>query len=148
MPTILVVEDEANVRKLVQVNLARRGYDVLEAKDGQQALAQLRDSPPSLMVLDIKLPDLTGWDILNKIAEDPAITASFPVLVMTASLMDAHLERDKYPSVVEVLIKPFSTTRLLSAVEQALHQTDKGTETHGSGSRHRRQLPDSKTGQS
>ena len=120
MPSVLIVEDEANVRKLVSVNLTRRGYQVFEAKDGQQALAQLRDRTPSLMVLDIKLPDLSGWDILDRISNDPMIEARFPVLVMTASIMEAHVDPDKFPSVVEVLIKPFSTTKLLSAVERAL----------------------------
>jgi CheY-like chemotaxis protein len=120
MSTVLVVEDEANVRKLVSVNLISRGYAVLEAKDAQQALAHLRHTSPDLMVLDIKLPDLTGWELLAKIASDPAINLTSPVLVMTASIMDAYVDRDKYPNVVEVLIKPFSATKLVMAVERAL----------------------------
>jgi CheY-like chemotaxis protein len=120
MSTVLVVEDEANVRKLVAVNLASRGYIVLEAKDVQQALTHLRTTIPDLMVLDIKLPDLTGWDLLAEIAHDPAIELSFPVLVMTASIMEAQVDRDRYPNVVDVLIKPFSAMKLVSAVERAL----------------------------
>jgi CheY-like chemotaxis protein len=120
MSTVLVVEDEANVRKQVSVNLISRGYAVLEAKDAQQALAHLRHTSPDLMVLDIKLPDLTGWELLAKIASDPAINLTSPVLVMTASIMDAYVDRDKYPNVVEVLIKPFSATKLVMAVERAL----------------------------
>ncbi len=120
MPTVLVVEDEANVRKLVVVNLVSRGYTVLEAKDVQQALTRLRAAVPDLMVLDVKLPDSTGWDLLKTMADEPAINLGFPVLVMTASVMDAYLDRDKFPNVVEVLIKPFSATRLVAAVEHAL----------------------------
>ena len=123
MPTVLVVEDEANVRKLVVVNLASRGYTVLEARDAQQALEHLRQTRPDLMVLDIKMPDLTGWDLLAMMASDTVMNMSFPVLVMTASLMDAHAERDKYPNVVGVLIKPFSATHLVHAVERALRTT-------------------------
>lgn len=148
MQTVLVVEDEANVRKLVQVNLVSRGYNVVEALNGKQALAQLRDSSPSLMVLDIKLPDLTGWDILRKMTTDPAIEDDFPVLIMTASITDAHLDRHQYPNVVEVIIKPFSTKKLLAAVEHAIHQTGQGTDKHGSGSGSGRQPPNSETGQS
>ena len=121
MSTILVVEDEANVRKLVVVNLTSRGYVVLEAKDVQQALTHLRATAPDLMVLDIKLPDLTGWDLLGEIAHDPAIELSFPVLVMTASIMEAQVDRDRYPNVVDILIKPFSAMKLVAAVERALH---------------------------
>ena len=123
MLTVLVVEDEANVRKLVVVNLASRGYAVLEARDARQALERLRQTRPDLMVLDIKMPDLTGWELLALMASDAAMSLSFPVLVMTASLMDAHAERDKYPNVVGVLIKPFSATQLLDAVERALRTT-------------------------
>ena len=121
MSTVLVVEDEANVRKLVVVNLISRGYAVLEAKDVQQALTHLRTTAPDLMVLDIKLPDLTGWDLLAEIAHDPAIELSFPILVMTASIMEAQVDRDRYPNVVDILLKPFSAMKLVSAVERALH---------------------------
>jgi DNA-binding response OmpR family regulator len=122
MQTILVVEDEANVRKLVTVNLATRGYRILEAKNGEQALAHLHQQKPALMVLDIKLPDLTGWDILNQMNSDSSLNVGFPVLVMTASLVDAHADLDQYPSVVEILIKPFKTDKLIAAVHNALDQ--------------------------
>src|SRR5690349_3625873 len=122
MPTILVVEDEANVRKLVIINLSSRGYRILEAKNGEQALAHLHNETPALMVLDIKLPDLTGWEILGRIDSDPDLTANFPVLVMTASMTDAQMDLDPYPRVVEILIKPFKTERLISAVQNALQK--------------------------
>ena len=123
MTTILVVEDEANVRKLVTVNLSSRGYTVYEAKDVQQAVERLQTQPFDLIVLDIKLPDLTGWDLLAKIATDAALEFSGPVLVMTASVMDAHIDLDQYPAVVEVLVKPFSAAKLVAAIERALHMT-------------------------
>jgi CheY-like chemotaxis protein len=120
MATILVVEDEANIRKLVSINLARRGYTVLEAQNGQEALAQLRDNRPSLVVLDIKLPDFSGWEVLSQAAIDPTIESPCAALVMTASIMDAHVDQDQFPNVVEVLVKPFSAEKLVSAVERAL----------------------------
>ena len=123
MSNILVVEDEANVRKLVTVNLISRGYAVYEAKDVQQAVERLQTQPFDLIVLDIKLPDLTGWDLLAKIATDTAIEFSGPVLVMTASVMDAQIDLDRYPMVVEVLVKPFSVAKLIAAIERALHMT-------------------------
>lgn len=123
MANILVVEDEANVRKLVTVNLSSRGYTVYEAKDVQQAVERLQTQPFDLIVLDIKLPDLTGWDLLARIATDAALEFSGPVLVMTASVMDAQIDRDQYPAVVEVLVKPFSVAKLIAAIERALHMT-------------------------
>ncbi len=123
MSRILVVEDEVNVRKLVAVNLISRGYTVFEAKDGQQAWEELHIRPFDLVVLDIKLPDFTGWDLLTKLAADSANKFNSPVLVMTASLMDAHIDLEQFPRVVEVLIKPFSVAKLITSVERALRTT-------------------------
>jgi CheY-like chemotaxis protein len=122
MITVLVVEDEPNVRKLVMVNLISRGYAVLEAANVPQALDHLNAATPDLMILDIKLPEITGWDLLTQISADPNMTGKFPVLVMTASINEAQVDRDRYSNVVDVLIKPFSTTRLMTAIARALHQ--------------------------
>ena len=119
--TVLVIEDEPNVRKLVTVNLISRGYAVLEAANVPQALDLLRSATPDLMILDIKLPEMTGWDLLAQTAADPNRVVKCPVLVMTASIMEAQVDRDRYPNVVDVLIKPFSATRLMTAIERALH---------------------------
>ncbi len=120
MNHVLVVEDEANLLKLVSVNLVSRGYEVSEAKNGSEALDQLHLRLPSLMVLDIKLPDFIGWELLNLIGRDPKISALFPVLVMTASITDAYVDLHSYPSVTEILIKPFSSAKLVAAVERSL----------------------------
>ncbi len=123
MSSILVVEDEANVRKLVTVNLIRRGYIVAEAKNAEEALEQFHLYSFDLIMLDIKLPDSTGWALLTKIAADTQIHFNRPVLVMTASIMDAHVDLKQYPMVVEVLIKPFSVAQLIAAVSRALRTT-------------------------
>ncbi len=123
MITVLIVEDEPNIQKLVSVNLISRGYQVLEATNASQALDQLRSATPDLMILDIKLPEMTGWDLLTQLATDPSITTGFPVLAMTASITEAQIDRDRYPNIVDILIKPFSATRLLTAVERALRPT-------------------------
>ena len=117
---VLVVDDEVNILKLVSANLEIRGYQVTEAKNGTDALNQLRESQPSLMVLDIKLPDFTGWELLKQIKSDPLIMTGFPVLIMTASISETSLDLEIYPDVREVLTKPFSTAKLLSAVERIL----------------------------
>lgn len=117
---ILVVEDEANIRKLITINLISRGYQIFEAKNGEEALAHLHNQTPAMVVLDIKLPDLTGWDILNKMSTDPTLNAAIPVLIMTASLGDANVDLGPYPHVVEILTKPFKTEQLVSTVYRML----------------------------
>jgi len=122
MKNVLVVDDESDILTLVSVNLQVRGYQVAEAKNGTEALARLRAEPPSLMVLDIKLPDFSGWELLKGIRGDPQIESEFPVLIMTASISETFIDLETYPSVVEILLKPFSTAKLLSAVERAIGQ--------------------------
>jgi DNA-binding response OmpR family regulator len=116
MPTILVVEDEPNVRKLVTVNLLQRGYKVLEAGDGQMAWEHLSTVKPALLILDIKLPDMTGWDILDRLDQD------FPVLVMTATPVDQNAVLQQYPCIAEILVKPFNINKLLSAIQRNLSE--------------------------
>ncbi len=120
--TILVVDDEANIRKLVSVNLKSRGYRVLEATTASQALEILAKENPVLMVLDIKLPDFTGWELLNQLMKNTHPQGRFPVLVMTASIMDAQIDLGNYPSVTKILIKPFSMNEFMAAVELSLHK--------------------------
>ncbi len=119
---VLVVDDEADILKLISENLRIRGYEVSLAKNGTEALARLHDNLPSLMVLDIKLPDFSGWELLGRIKTDPLITNDFPVLIMTASITEAGIDLKTYPNVVDVLIKPFSITRFISAVKLSLRQ--------------------------
>ncbi len=124
MEKVLVVDDEADILKLISENLQIRGYDVSQAKNGSEALDQLHTSQPSLMVLDIKLPDFTGWELLDRIKADPQINSEFPVLIMTASITESAINLKTYPSVVEILIKPFSAARLVSAVKLSLSHSN------------------------
>jgi len=119
MATILVIEDDLNIRKLAAVNLKARGYQVVEADTAQTGLAQWRDGLPALVLLDIKLPDLRGWDVLDAISADSKLPTT-PVIVMTASGIDAEASVRRFPNVVKVLIKPFDIHDLVRAVEAAL----------------------------
>lgn len=120
MAKILIVEDEPNVRKLVVVNLARRGHHVLEAENGQRAWEHLNSQKPALLILDIKLPDLSGWDVLDRISTVPALSTDLSVIVMTASPLDPATVLNKYPFVADIIIKPFNTDKLLMAVQRVL----------------------------
>jgi CheY-like chemotaxis protein len=120
MENVLIVDDEADILKLISENLSIRGYQVSEAKNGNEALARLHASQPSLIVLDIKLPDFTGWELLKRIKNDPKIPDNIPVLVMTASIIDTNVDLESYPNVVEILIKPFSIARLVTIVRRIL----------------------------
>lgn len=116
---ILIVEDEASIRKLAAVNLLARGYTVTAVESAEEGLALLREQSPALLLLDIKLPGMQGWDLLKAMADDPGISPDTPVIVMTAAADVGASARD-YPNVVKVLIKPFNVDDLLQAVKDAL----------------------------
>ena len=120
MPTILVVEDEASIRKLAVANLSARGYDVIAVESAEQGLVHLTTRPIALILLDIKLPGMRGWEFLTATAGDPRIAPNIPVIVMTASAADSEVRAPGYPNVVKVLIKPFSIQVLLQAIADVL----------------------------
>ena len=119
---ILIIEDEANIRKFMSVNLTARGYEVIEAEDARQGLARLRDSSPSLLLLDIKLPDMSGWEVLRIMSEDPSYP-QIPVIVVTASLSSTNpgFPLYKNENLRKVLKKPISIQELTREVKEMLN---------------------------
>ncbi len=117
MPTILVVEDEANIRQFVAVNLKARGYDVLQTESAEKGLEILREHTPNALILDIKLPGMSGWSMLNIINTDPTLL-KLPTVIMTASSVISQPNEYPYPHIVEKLVKPFALTDLLRVIEK------------------------------
>ncbi|HET7144104.1 MAG TPA: response regulator [Anaerolineales bacterium] len=120
MARILIVEDEANILKLVSVNLEARGHEVIGAEDGREGLARLRDALPEVLLLDIKLPDMSGWELLKIISADPTYP-QIPVIVITASLNSANQDYRLYKNLRKVLVKPLSVQELTREVKGALN---------------------------
>jgi CheY-like chemotaxis protein len=120
MATILIVEDEAAIRKLAAANLLARGYDVISAASGEEALAQLPTRPIALILLDVRLSGMQGWEFMAHMADNRCLAPDTPVIIMTASAAEAEVQAPGYPNVVKILIKPFSTTALMQAVADAL----------------------------
>jgi CheY-like chemotaxis protein len=117
MPIILIVEDEAHIRQFVAVNLKARGYAVLQAGSAEEGLQQLRDHAPEALILDLKLPGMSGWDMLKYIVSDPELP-DIPVIIMTASFPADHTGELIYAHITEKLIKPVSATDLIAAVRK------------------------------
>lgn len=121
MPALLIVEDEINIRRFVAANLQARGFNVIEAGDAETGLQILRDTPPSVLVLDIRLPGMSGWDLLQVMSEDGTLV-QIPVVVMTASATNLRFGETSYTNVVQWLVKPVSVHELIHAVKKALGQ--------------------------
>lgn len=122
MSGLLIVEDEANIRRFVAANLSARGYEVIEAGDAEEGLRIMREQPPAVLVLDIRLPGMSGWDLLEEMAADAALSA-LPVIVMTASVTNVRFGETSYRNVVQWLVKPVSVHELIHAVKKALSHT-------------------------
>lgn len=125
-PHILVVEDDKAIAMWISTVLAKKGYGVSVASDGQQALDYVNQQPPSLILLDWRLPGMNGSSFLKVYAQRPHPLA--PVIVMSASatLLDETLTRHSQ----SVLIKPFDYDALVATVKKHLPD-DMGDQVHG-----------------
>jgi two-component system alkaline phosphatase synthesis response regulator PhoP len=116
MTQILVVEDDPNVRGLLQTLLTAEGYEVVTASDGLAGLGKLADAKPALMLLDLMMPDLGGARVLERLKADPA-TADVPVVVLTGKIEAVPELRDALGR-DNVFIKPFGVNELLTRVAE------------------------------
>lgn len=116
---VLVIDNEPNIQKLLRVNLAASGYEVRAAGNGETGLRLAREERPELVILDLRMPGLSGWDVLKSLKADPALSA-VPVIVMTASVRHSQEERALRAGAASYMTKPFSVDDLLAAVQKAL----------------------------
>ena len=123
--TILVVDDHEAIRLLGRTILEYEGYNVVEAADGKEALASIEQSKPDLVLLDLQMPNMNGWELLEELRKDEA-TASIPVVLFTAQGDDATQLKAwaEEPNVVDFLAKPFSEIALTSFVNRAFAEFD------------------------
>ena len=120
--TVLVVEDDAPLRSMISIFLRAAGYRVCAAEDGPSGLALARDERPDLMLLDLMMPGLDGWEVLRRIKGD-ARTAAIPVLVLTASVDPPLTEHALQLGATRFLAKPIDSRVLVEHVDAVLGQT-------------------------
>ncbi|HEX6399764.1 MAG TPA: response regulator [Actinomycetota bacterium] len=119
MARVLVVDDEPDVLLLCRLNLEQHGHEVLEAPNGQVALEIVRADAPDLIVLDLMLPGIDGYDVLRTLCADQA-TAGVKVLVLTAKSLQADRERSRDLGAAAFLTKPFLPDELVTTVNRLL----------------------------
>ena len=122
-PTILIVEDEPDIRKLVQYNLEQERYKVLEAEDGERALKLLERAKPDLVILDLMLPGMPGLE-LCKLLRDRQETARVPILMLTAKAGEADKVVGLEMGADDYLAKPFSPRELVARVRAILRRAE------------------------
>ncbi|KAI5915236.1 PAS domain S-box protein [Thauera sp. 2A1] len=120
-PRILVVEDDADIARLLSLMLTRAGYRVDIALTGREALAALQETAYAALSLDLMLPDIGGLEIIRQVRQRPD-TADLPIMVVSAKMEEGRLAINGDFSAVDWLAKPFDESRLLAVVQGLLAQ--------------------------
>lgn len=122
MKCILCVEDEPEMIDLIRLILGRRGFEVKGANGGVEGLRMIREEKPDLVLLDLMMPDMDGWEVYQQIKADEK-TRSIPVIVVTAKaqsidrVLGLHIAK-----VDDYIAKPFQPQELLASVERVLQK--------------------------
>jgi two-component system response regulator VicR len=117
---VVCIEDEAEMIELVRLILARRGFEVIGAMNGEAGLRAIADTKPDLVLLDLMMPEMSGWDVYQKMKADEHMK-NIPVIVITAKaqnidkVLGLHIAK-----VQDYITKPFGPTDLLQSVEKVL----------------------------
>ena len=124
---ILVVDDEADILHFLELVLKERGYEVVTAGTGQQALADARTHVPNLILLDIMMPQMDGWEVLRLLRVDSR-TAGIPVAMISARTDAKDRVMGLQEGALDYICKPFSLEDLLSKVDGIFTQIDSSRE--------------------
>jgi DNA-binding response OmpR family regulator len=111
--TVLAIEDDSDIRQLLRALLGREGYSVTEAATGREGLRAFHEARPDLVILDVGLPDLDGWQVLERIRD----MSDAPVLVLTARSSERDKVRGLNAGADDYLTKPFSRVELLARLQ-------------------------------
>jgi CheY-like chemotaxis protein len=117
--TVLVVDDHVDSRVICEIILTRAGYHTLSAGDGQRGVDLAQAHMPDAIVLDIALPGMDGWSVIDALQKDPA-TASIPVVLYTAHSLDSDRLRAERLGCAGYLVKPCSPQTILDAVQTGI----------------------------
>jgi DNA-binding response OmpR family regulator len=118
-PRVLVVDDDDDIRLLLKELLGRAGYDVDEAPDGRTALRRLYERPPALVILDVTMPEMDGYQTLERIRD----LSDVPVIMLTARSQELEKVRGLSAGADDYVAKPFGRQELLARVQALLRRT-------------------------
>src|SRR5207245_4232186 len=120
-PRVLVVEDERDVADLIGYNLAKEGYDVQLVGNGADALKLARESRPEVILLDIMVPQLNGWEVCRRLKKDPEL-AAIPVIMVSGRVEEGDKVLGFEVGADDYVTKPFSPRELIARVRAVLRR--------------------------
>lgn len=118
---IVVVEDEADIREVIEYNLSREGFDVIAAADGEEGLGLVKKKVPALVLLDLMLPGLDGLEVCRRLKSD-SVTSDIPVIMVTAKGEESDVVIGLGVGADDYVTKPFSPKELLARVRAVLRR--------------------------
>jgi len=121
--SVLVVDDEPQARSMMRLIMVRAGFDVLEAKDGYEALDEVERQVPDLMILDIMMPGIDGFYVCQRLRADDR-TAELPIIVLSAKTDADSIKRGKEVGATMYLTKPVSPDELTRHVREVINSQD------------------------
>lgn len=125
MVRVLVVDDDPVILQLVRLNLELEGHQVTEAEDGSAALERARESRPDVVVLDVMLPEIDGYEVCRRLREDPE-TAGIPVVLLSARALASDVAAGQAAGAAAYVTKPFDPLDLVGVVERTATASGSG----------------------
>ncbi|MDQ3974814.1 MAG: response regulator [Actinomycetota bacterium] len=122
----MAVDDDHVIRGLLEVNLAMEGHEVVTAVDGRDALAKVRAEAPELILLDVMMPHVNGWEVAERLRRDEA-TRHIPIIFLSARAMEADVSRGLDLGVESYVTKPFDPIDLMGLVNRLLAGRSEGS---------------------
>lgn len=121
MPKILVAEDERDIRELIGFTLRYAGFEVELATNGVEAVEKAPVAQPDLIMLDVRMPRMTGYEACRQLKDDP-ITAEIPIVFLSAKGQEVEIEQGLASGALEYIVKPFAPDELASQVKDILRR--------------------------
>jgi DNA-binding response OmpR family regulator len=130
--TVLVVDDDPVILKLLEVNFEMEGFEVVRASDGAEGLERAREIRPDIVILDVMMPRMTGYEVAKALREDDE-TAHIPIIFVTARAQSSDIERGAEFGVDDYVTKPFDPLDLIVRVNALLGRTEDGNDPAAGG---------------
>lgn len=124
MARVMAVDDDHVILGLLQVNLDMEGHEMIAAVDGREALDKVRQDRPDLILLDVMMPNVDGWQVAEELKRDE-VTAGIPVVVLSARAMEADVHRGTELGVDSYVTKPFDPVDLMELVNRLLARAER-----------------------
>lgn len=119
MPKILVADDERDIRELIGFTLRFAGFEVVLTADGFEAIDKASLEQPDLILLDVRMPKITGYEVCRQLKENP-VTSSIPVVFLSAKGQEGEIKQGLASGAVEYIVKPFAPDELTNQVKDIL----------------------------